>query len=65
MTRDRDPRNPPSAAPPPAHGLATSDGYGEACGLDRTLKANTVKRRTMSLFNQGSYWYRRIPNMGD
>jgi hypothetical protein len=38
---------------------------GEACGLDRTLKANTVARRTMSLFNQGSYWYRRIPNMGD
>ena len=38
---------------------------GEACGLDRTLKANTVKHRTMSLFNQGSYWYRRIPNMGD
>jgi hypothetical protein len=38
---------------------------GEECGLDRTLKANTVARRTMSLFNQGSYWYRRIPNMGD
>jgi hypothetical protein len=37
----------------------------EECGLDRTLKANTVKTRTMSLFNQGSYWYRRIPNMGD
>jgi len=37
----------------------------EACGLDRTLKANTAKKRTMSLFNQGSYWYRRIPNMGD
>lgn len=36
---------------------------GEACGLDRTLKANTSKRRTMSLFNQGSYWYRAIPNM--
>lgn len=38
---------------------------GEDCGLDRTLKANTVARRTMSLFNQGSYWYRRIPNMRD
>jgi hypothetical protein len=36
---------------------------GEACGLDRTLKANTVTRRTMSLFNQGLYWYRAIPNM--
>ena len=38
---------------------------GEECGLDRTLKVNTVKRRTLSLFNQGSYWYRRIPNMGE
>jgi hypothetical protein len=36
---------------------------GEACGLDRTLKANTTKKRTMSLFNQGLYWYRAIPNM--
>ena len=36
---------------------------GEACGLDRTLKSNTVKTRTMSLFNQGCYWYRAIPNM--
>ena len=24
---------------------------GEACGLDRSLKANTVKTRTMSLYN--------------
>ena len=38
---------------------------GEDCGLDRTLKANTVKRRTMSLCNQGVYWYGRIPNMRD
>jgi hypothetical protein len=38
---------------------------GEACGLDRTLKANTSKKRTMSLFNQGTYWYRAIPNMRD
>lgn len=29
----------------------------EACGLDRTLKTNTVKHRTMSLLNQGLYWY--------
>jgi hypothetical protein len=36
---------------------------GEACGQGRTLKANTVKTRTMSLFNQGCYWYRAIPNM--
>ncbi|MND07983.1 hypothetical protein D3C83_303250 [compost metagenome] len=27
------------------------------------LKANTVKRRTTSLFNQGLYWYQAIPNM--
>lgn len=32
----------------------------EASGLDRTLKANTVKTRTMSLLNQGLSWYRRI-----
>jgi hypothetical protein len=32
-------------------------------GLDRKLKANTVKRRTTSLFNKGSYWYGAIPNM--
>jgi len=38
---------------------------GEACGLDRTLKANTSIKRTMSLFNQGTYWYRAIPNMRD
>jgi hypothetical protein len=36
---------------------------GEECGLDRTLKANTVKKRTMSLFNQGCCWYRAIPHM--
>jgi Transposase DDE domain len=47
-----------------AHALLTLLGAaGEACGLDRTLKANTVKTRTMSLFNQGCYWYRAIPNM--
>jgi hypothetical protein len=36
---------------------------GEACGLDRTLKANTAKTRTMSLFNQGTYWYHALANM--
>jgi Transposase DDE domain len=35
----------------------------EETGLDRTLKANTVKRRTMSLFNQGWFWYQAIPGM--
>jgi hypothetical protein len=47
-----------------AHALLTLLGAaGEACGLDRTLKANTTKKRTMSLYNQGCYWYRAIPNM--
>lgn len=47
-----------------SHALLTLLGAaGEACGLDRTLKANTVKTRTMSLFNQGCCWYRMIPNM--
>jgi Transposase DDE domain len=47
-----------------AHALLTLLGAaGEACGLDRTLKANTTKKRTMSLYNQGCYWYRALPNM--
>lgn len=47
-----------------AHALLTLLGAaGEACGLDRTLKANTVKTRTMSLYNQGCCWYRAIPMM--
>lgn len=37
----------------------------EASGLDRTLKANTVKRRTMSLLNQGLYWYSCLATMRD
>ncbi len=35
----------------------------EETGLDRKLKVNTVKRRTHSLFTQGSYWYGAIPMM--
>jgi hypothetical protein len=35
----------------------------EETGLDRMLKANTVKRRTHSLFTQGCYWYGAIPTM--
>lgn len=38
---------------------------GERAGLDSRLKANTVKRRTLSLFNQGKYWYSALPNMRD
>ena len=49
-----------------AHALLTLLGAaGEACGLDGKLKANTVKTRTMSLYNQGCCWYRMIPMMRD
>lgn len=36
---------------------------GERAGLDRLLKANTSKKRTMSLLRQGLRWYELIPNM--
>jgi hypothetical protein len=35
----------------------------EEVGMDRMLKANTVKRRTHSLFRQGAYWFQAIPTM--
>jgi hypothetical protein len=38
---------------------------GEACGLDRLMKTNTSKKRTMSLLNQGINLYAAIPMMGD
>lgn len=38
---------------------------GEACGLDRLMKTNTSKKRTMSLLNQGINLYAAIPNMGE
>jgi hypothetical protein len=38
---------------------------GESLGMDRMLKANTVKYRTHSLFRQGTHYYRRIPVMPD
>jgi Transposase DDE domain len=47
-----------------AHALLTLLGAaGERCGLDRKLKTNTSKKRQMSLYNQGAYWYMAIPNM--
>ncbi len=47
-----------------AQGLLTLLGAAsEAAGLDRYLKANTVKRRTRSLFRQGTYWYSALPNL--
>jgi hypothetical protein len=49
-----------------AHALLTLLGAAsEETGLDRTLKANTSKKRTHSLFRQGSYWYHAMPNMRD
>lgn len=49
-----------------AHALLTLLGAaGERCGLDRTLKTNTVKRRTLSLYKQGCFWYDAIPAMPD
>lgn len=49
-----------------AHTLLTLLGAAsEKSGLDRYLKTNTVKRRTLSLFRQGAYWYRCLPTMRD
>ena len=36
---------------------------GEATGLDRTLKTNTVKYRPLSLLNQGLFHYAALPRM--
>jgi len=38
---------------------------GDSLGFDRHLKANTVKRRTHSLFTQGCLHYDLLPNMPD
>jgi hypothetical protein len=49
-----------------AHALLTLLGAAsEQTGMDAYLRANTVKRRTHSLFRQGSYWYQAIPTMRD
>lgn len=49
-----------------AHTLLTLLGAAsEASGLDRTLKTNTSPKRTMSLFNQGTYWYGCLATMRD
>jgi len=36
---------------------------GESLGMERHLKANTVKKRTYSLFRQGCMYYEAIPMM--
>src|SRR5699024_9860087 len=47
-----------------AHAMLTLLGAaGESIGYDRLLKTNTSKKRTMSLFRQGLFWYDAIPNM--
>ena len=38
---------------------------GEQLGYDRHLKTNTTRRRTHSLFRQGSMLYELMPNMTD
>ena len=50
------------------HAIATAiltilGAAGENIGLDKYLKANTVKRRTLSLFKQGCIYFNRIPKM--
>ena len=45
--------------------LSVLGAAGEALGYDRWLKANTVKRRTHSLFRQGLMLYEHIPNWPD
>jgi len=49
-----------------AHVLLTLLGAaGERAGLDRLLKTNTSKRRQLSLYRQGCFWYDALPNMPD
>lgn len=43
--------------------LTLFGAVGEKLGMDRYLKVNTVKHRTMSLFRQGCHYYNRIVRM--
>ena len=43
--------------------LTVLGAAGEALGYDRMLRSNTAKRRTHSLFRQGSMLYDLMPNM--
>jgi hypothetical protein len=50
------------------HAIATAiltilGAAGEAIGLDKYLKVNTAKTRTLSLFRQGCIYFDRIPKM--
>ncbi|MEB2311017.1 MAG: hypothetical protein OZ921_10285 [Sorangiineae bacterium] len=49
-----------------AYALSTLVGAaGERRGLGRRLEIDTVKRRTLSLYDQGCFWYDAIPAMPD
>ena len=43
--------------------LTALGAAGESLGMDRMLKANTVKKRTHSLFRQGCHYFVALPNM--
>jgi hypothetical protein len=43
--------------------LTVLGAAGESLGMDRMMKANTVKKRTHSLFRQGLHYYASIPMM--
>jgi Transposase DDE domain len=43
--------------------LTLLGAVGEKLGMDRYLKANTVKHRTMSLFRQGCHYYNQLLGM--
>lgn len=43
--------------------LALFGAVGEKLGIDRYLKVNTVKHRTMSLFRQGCHYYNQMARM--
>jgi len=50
------------------HAIATAiltllGAAGESIGLDKYLKANTAKKRTLSLFRQGCILFNRLPRM--
>ena len=45
--------------------LSLLGAAGERIGYDGWLKANTVKRRTHSLFRQGLMLYHHLPNWPD
>lgn len=44
---------------------ANGENVGMEVGIDRLLKANTVKKCSHSLFRQRCMWYQSIPNRLD